>query len=154
MTGLVDWTKHKEEGIRYYSGVSTYRKSFDLPGGNASKSRVSLDLGTVNDLCRVRLNGHDLGVVWTAPWQVDSSRAVKPTGNQLEIEVVKCWVNRLIGDQQPGSKGVRQVSWPSGLLGGNSYPAGRHTFVTRDHYKTNSPLRPAGLLGPVRVTRH
>jgi hypothetical protein len=149
---LVDWTARPEEGIRYYSGIATYRKLFDLPPVDvAEDAGIYLDLGAVHDLCRVRLNGRDLGIVWTAPWRVNITSAVKPAGNRLEIEVVNGWVNRLIGDQQPGNKGIRKVSWPSGLLEGKSYPAGRHTFATRDFYKTTSPLRPAGLVGPVTI---
>jgi hypothetical protein len=149
---LTDWSKRPEEGIRYYSGAATYRKSFDLPGVDpASQGRISLDLGVVHDLCRVRLNGKDLGIVWTAPWRVDITEALRPTGNQLEIEVVNAWANRLIGDQQPGNKDTRKVSWPSGLLGGKEFPAGKYSFATHNHFKASSPLQPAGLLGPARI---
>jgi hypothetical protein len=105
----------------------------------------------VHDICRVRLNGKDMGIVWTAPWRVDITDALRPTGNQLEIEVVNTWANRLIGDQQPGNKNTRKVSWPSGLLGGKEFPAGRYSFGTHNHFKASSPLQPAGLLGPVRI---
>lgn len=149
---LTDWTTRPEPGIKYYSGVATYRKEFDLPGLPAQKNgKTWLDLGNVFDLCRVRLNGKDLGIIWTAPWRVDITEALRPTGNQLEIEVVNTWTNRRIGDQQPGNKDVRKVSWPSGLLGGKKLSAGKYTFVTNNRFKANSPLRPAGLLGPVSV---
>jgi hypothetical protein len=149
---LSDWTKRPEDGIRYYSGVATYRKTFDVPGLDPSgKAETSLDLGLVQDLCRVRLNGRDLGIVWTAPWRVDTTGVLRPTGNQLEIEVVNTWANRLIGDQQPGNKDTRKVSWPPGLLAGQEFPAGRYSFATHNHFKKTSPLRPAGLIGPVSV---
>jgi hypothetical protein len=156
---LEDWTKNEQDGIRYYSGIATYRKTFDSSlvqnQGNLAKenrnARFILDVGEVHDLCRVRLNGHDLGVLWTAPWQVDITSAITDSENELEIEVVNAWANRLIGDQQPGNKRVRQVSWPAGLLGGQEFSAGRFTFVTHDHYKANSPLHPAGLLGPIQI---
>jgi hypothetical protein len=61
-------------------------------------------------------------------------------------------VNRLIGDQQPANKDVRQLQWESGLLQGKPQPAGRFTFTTaRNDYQTHSPLQESGLLGPVRL---
>lgn len=149
---LIDWTQHPEEGVRYYSGTAIYQKTFDAADFISDrKSATHLDLGTVHEICRVRLNGKDLGIVWTSPWRVDITQALKANGNQLEIEVANGWVNRLIGDQQPAHKGVSKVAWPTGLLGGKELPAGRHTFVTHQEYKANSPLRPAGLIGPVSI---
>ena len=125
---LVDWTARPEAGIRHYSGIATYRKNFDLPAGTGPS--VFLDLGKVNVMARVRVNGQDCGVAWTAPWQVDISKAVKPAGNTLEIDVVNLWINRLVGDSsQPADK--------------------RLTWTTYNHYRPNSPLLPSGLLGPV-----
>ena len=149
---LTDWTTHPEEGIRYYSGTATYRKTFDFPGLDPARNvSIHLDLGTVHDICRVRLNGKDLGIVWTSPWRVDITPALQATGNQLEIEVANSWVNRLIGDEQPAHKNIRKLNLPPGLLGGKKQPAGRYTFVTKHHYNVKSPLRPAGLIGPVIV---
>lgn len=94
---LEDWTQRQEEGIRYYSGVAKYQRSFDIPQPALGR-RLFLDLGVVNYVAAVRLNGKDLGVVWTAPWHVEITQAVRPVGNTLEIEVVNLWPNRLIGD--------------------------------------------------------
>ncbi len=128
---LEDWTKRPEEGIRHYSGTATYRQTFDLPetsrGGNR---RLYLDLGKVSNVATVCLNGKDLGVVWTAPWRVEITDAVKPTGNRLEIDVVNLWPNRLIGD----------AALP---------PEERLTKTNVTTYKKESPLLPSGLLGPV-----
>ena len=96
---LCDWTTRDEPGIKYYSGIATYRKMFDAPKA-AANGRIVLDLGTVHNLARVRLNGRDLGVVWCAPWRVDVTEVLKPTGNELEIEVANLWPNRLIGDKR------------------------------------------------------
>ncbi len=55
---LDDWTKRPEEGIKYYSGTAVYKKTFDLADlPSLPKKGVFLDLGTVNYLARVRLNG-------------------------------------------------------------------------------------------------
>ncbi len=72
---LQDWTQHAERGIKYYSGIATYRKSFEH--AVQSGKSIYLDLGTVHDMARVTLNGKDLGVVWCAPWRVEITDAVK-----------------------------------------------------------------------------
>jgi len=123
---LEDWTERPEEGIRYYSGTATYGKTFDLPA-KAKGSRLFLDLGVVNYMAAVRLNGKDLGVVWTAPWRVEITEAVRLEGNSLEIDTVNLWTNRVIGDAKlPPEKRfmktnvVPNPAWQlfaSGLLG-------------------------------------
>jgi hypothetical protein len=129
---LVDWTNHKEPGIKYYSGSATYRKTFDYPVSSIKHpaSRSFLDLGKLSCIARVRLNGKDLGVVWTAPWRVEITDAVRSGENQLEIEVANHWTNRIIGDEQLP-------------------PEQRFTQTNVKAPKT--PLQPAGLLGPVRI---
>ena len=78
---LSDWTRRPEEGIRYYSGTAIYRKTFDLT--RPENGRLFLNLGVVKNLAAVKLNGHDLGVVWTAPVARGNHRqraAAKATG--------------------------------------------------------------------------
>jgi hypothetical protein len=148
---LQDWTARPEPGIKYYSGIATYRKAFDL--AQAPKGRMYLDLGVVHDMGRVKLNGKDLGVVWCAPWRVEVTGALKAGANQLELEVVNRWPNRMIGDKQPADATARTVECPPGFLGGQKIQTGRYTFSTDDPYDAQSPLVPSGLLGPVRVMK-
>ena len=78
---LADWSQHADPSVRHFSGIATYRRSFDLPDGpRGQRSRILVDLGTVHSMARVRLNGRDLGVVWCAPWSVDITTAVCRTG--------------------------------------------------------------------------
>jgi hypothetical protein len=130
---LEDWTQRPEPGLKYYSGIATYRTTFDLAGleGAKEKTRILLDLGTVNVMARVRVNGADCGVTWTAPWRVDISDAVKAGANTLEIEVANLWPNRMIGDA--------------------TFPDQKFTQTTYRPYKAGDPLMPSGLLGPVRI---
>ena len=102
-------------------------------------------------MARVRLNGKDLGVVWCAPWRVEVTGAIKAGENQLEIEVVNRWPNRMIGDKQPADANARTVECPDGFLGGEEFKTGRYTFSTHDPYNAQSPLLPSGLLGPVQI---
>jgi hypothetical protein len=147
---LHDWTADTRPGIKYYSGTAFYRQSFDLPGYKKG-SALYLDLGKVKNMARIRLNGKDLGTVWTAPWRVDISGAVKTEGNALEIEVVNLWPNRLIGDEQLPYDGPEHGRWPEWLLEGKARTSGRYAFGSVRHYNRDSPLLESGLLGPVSI---
>jgi hypothetical protein len=148
---LTDWTSHADSGIRYYSGTAVYKQTFDLPEAGKKKT-LWLDLGKVKNVARVRLNGKNLGVVWTTPWKVDISKAVKSKNNKLEIEVINLWTNRLIGDEQLPDDGIRGGKWPEWLINGTKRPSNRYTFTTHKHYKKDSPLLESGLLGPVTLS--
>ena len=149
---LQDWSKRPEAGIKYYSGIATYRKTFQVSGLPSPVSKTYLNLGTVHDMARVKLNGKDLGVVWCAPWQVEITDTLKVGDNQLEIEVANRWPNRMIGDKQPADANAREVEAPPGFLGGQKIKTGRYTYCTNDPFKADSPLLPSGLLGPVSIS--
>lgn len=150
---LLDWTKHPAESIRYYSGTAVYSINFDLPADLkiSRKDRIYLDLGEVNCLARVKLNGKELGIVWTAPPSVLLKGGLKRKNNLLEIEVANLWVNRLIGDENEPWDGVADGRWPEWLLKGQPRPTKRYTFTTHRFYKRGDPLLPSGLLGPVVI---
>ena len=96
---LVSWARRPEAGIKYYSGVATYRKDFRSGVVYKKGERVWLDLGNVKELAEVRLNGKRLGILWSFPFRVDVTDALKPGDNRLEVDVVNFWPNRIIGDQ-------------------------------------------------------
>jgi hypothetical protein len=129
----VDWTKWPEEGIKYYSGKARYVTTFELgTPANDPPARIYLDLGELNNVAEVRVNGKDLGVLWAKPFRVDISGAGKTGRNDLEIDIVNLWPNRLIGDAHlPPEKWFCKTNVRK---------------FTKDY-----PLLPSGLLGPVRL---
>lgn len=152
---LDDWSKRPEEGIRHYSGTATYRKTFDIPHG--AHGNLCIDLGTVKNVAQVRLNGRDLGVVWTNPWRVSIGGVVREKGNELEIEVVNLWPNKLIGDGRlPRDKRqtVTNVRTYEPTLPKDFDD--RRCPICDERRKTGTPpeLLPSGLLGPVRILHH
>ncbi len=147
---LEDWITRPEEGIKYYSGKASYYKTFDCEqAGKAHK--LFLNLGEVNNMARVNLNGKDLGIVWTTPWQVDITDAVNEKNNKLEIEVVNLWANRLIGDEALEEDGIVDGKWPEWVLNNEPIPGKRYTFTSWKHYTKDSHLLSSGLLGPVTI---
>jgi len=130
---LMDWTKFADFNIQHYSGTAVYYKSFKLDKGAIGKKLI-LALGEVHEEAVVKVNGINLGVVWTKPAQIDISKAIHAGENKLEITVVNLWPNRLIGDE--------------GL------PVDKRFTLTNMHkFNKDTPLYPSGLIGPVRVER-
>ena len=137
---LDDWSQRPEPAIKYFSGTATYRITFDVAGKPNPGVRHYLDLGKASVSAKVRLNGQDMGVVWCDPWRLDASKALKQGRNELEIVVVNCWPNRLIGD---GLLPKEQRRTRTNL---NAYEPGNADAKTQD-----SKLLPSGLHGPVRL---
>ncbi len=125
---LSSYTDSEVFGIKYFSGVATYTKTVHV---DTVQGKMSIDLGQVCDLAEVYVNGTYCGTAWKQPYRVDVTDALKPGDNTLEIKVANTWPNRLIGDEQPGA--VR-VAWTDSRA-----------------YRAEDPLRPAGLLGPVKM---
>ena len=117
--------------MKYFSGIATYTKKFKLPKGAKPGGELVLDLGQIGDIAEVRVNGQVAGTAWHAPYRVDIGKAAKQGTNSLEIRVANRWINRLIGDVQPGAQKITWTSIPT--------------------YTAQAPLRPSGLVGPVRL---
>jgi hypothetical protein len=125
---LVPWNTSDIPGVRYFSGTATYRKTFRVDG--PLPARAILDLGDVRDLARVTLNGQPLGIAWKPPYRFDLHGKLLPGANRLDIEVTNLWVNRLVGDAQPGAV---KITGASGI------------------YAADAPLRASGMMGPVQL---
>ncbi len=140
---LLSWDKHPNDAIKHFSGKATYRKTFTL-GAEQAKGLVRLQLAEVKYVAQVRVNRKDMGVVWTSPWTVDLTGAVKTGENELEIDVVNLWVNRLIGDAGLPENQRRTKT--------NIYlQKGERTLKPYQGYSSKDPLVASGLLGPVRL---
>ncbi len=127
---LIDWSRDSSPGVRYFSGIGTYRHELTVPGSALKPGKaLMLDLGDVRDVAEVIVNGRSAGTLWKPPYRLNIAGAVKAGKNDIEIRVANLWVNRLIGDAQPGAVPI--------------------TFTTLKTYTASAPLRSSGLLGPV-----
>ncbi len=126
---LTDWTKSADSAIRYYSGTAVYTKTFSYDGDTKN---TWIDLGAFSCLAEVKVNGISCGTLWTAPFRLNISKAIKRGKNKISIEVVNTWANRLIGDSKiPEDKRITKTTAPFRLEG--------------------KSLNPAGLFGPVLI---
>jgi hypothetical protein len=161
---LMSLHKHDLEGIRHFSGTATYLNKFNFQQSPPDQE-VFLDLGQVEILAEVELNGVYLGILWRKPFRIRLNDAVKSGENVLKIKVTNLWPNRLIGDEQfpeeneysdkifegqKGGFGIKEI--PDWFVKGEPKPAGkRMTFSTWKHYQKNDPLLESGLIGPVKI---
>jgi len=163
LPNLVSWTDLPLRDERYFSGTATYSKSIHIAHKlMAPDNRIILHLGQVDDLARIWVNGHDLGVVWYPPFSINITSAIKPGRNRLRIAVTNTWVNRLIGDEpylsklgwgrSRGSVGRPLKKYPQWIIRNKPFPSHLHTFTTWNYYHVGSHLQPAGLRGPVTVS--
>lgn len=127
---LSSWSENTDTDIKYFSGTATYENTFSL--NVKSKASYIIDLGEVQNIAEVIVNGRNIGIAWKKPFKLDISEAVKAGPNKIQVRITNLWVNRLIGDSQPDVKT-------------------KTTFTTMPFYKANSPLLPSGLLGPVTI---
>lgn len=157
---LQDWSQHPDDAIRFYSGTATYKASFmlaDVPEDADGDRKLYLDLGRVEIMAAVKINGRDMGIAWKAPYRIDVSKAIRPGENSLEIKVVNLWINRLIGDEHRPDDSPRTdkgtlETWPEWIHGNKPSPTGRLTFTSWRLWKKDDPLQPSGLIGPVTMT--
>jgi hypothetical protein len=154
---LISWSEHSDAGVKYFSGAATYRTAFSMPPNlGGPDRRWYLDLGRVQIMAEVNLNGQPLGLLWQPPFQVEATDALKPGANLLEIKVLNLWPNRVIGDEQLPEDSERNPDgtlkrWPPWVLAGKPSPTGRFTFTSWRLWKKDAALLESGLLGPVQV---
>jgi hypothetical protein len=129
---LTSLTRRLEGGVANYSGKIIYTTAFDFPKPKKD-TRYFITLGNIQDvgIARIKLNGEEVGVTWTPPFRMEVTKQLRKKGNQLEIEVVNSWRNRLVGDR--------------GL------PADKRYTQTNVTIKPEWQRLDAGLLGPVRL---
>jgi hypothetical protein len=135
MKTLTGWTDIELEGIKYYSGAATYTRDFKIEENMlATGSKAYIVFEDIQNIARVYINGNDCGIVWTPPNRAHITPCLKAGSNEIRVEVVNTWNNRIVGDQRNPDK----------------TPYTRSN-VKSSKFNTRTPLLPSGLLGKAEV---
>ena len=113
-----------------FAGTVTYETEFDCVDVN---SPLTLDLGRVESIAKVFVNGQPVRTLWCEPFRCDISKFVSRGRNCLRIEVTNTWRNRVIYDL--GQPEKERKTW---IL-----------YQPRYNPKPTDPFVPSGILGPV-----
>lgn len=128
---LFDWSKSENPLIKYYSGTAIYQSNFVW---NDNLTNIWINLGKVSNLATICINGINCGTAWTAPYEVDITKALKKGTNMLEIEVTNTWANAING----ADKGI---------------PPFEGIWTDGKYRLKEDKLLEAGLLGPLTIIR-
>lgn len=132
---LIDWSKHENDSIKYYSGTAIYKNEFDFSITSGERYFVQLD--EIANMAEIKVNGVDCGILWTYPYQVDVTNALKSGKNTIEISVANTWANRIMGDEDFGiEKDESKKIWTNA----------RYRLAKKELVKS-------GLIGSVRINK-
>jgi hypothetical protein len=160
---LIDFSKHPDEAVKYFAGTADYEKIIRIDAKDLAKNkRITLDLGELHDIAELTVNGKHAGVLWYPPYKADITPWLKAGNNTIVVSVSVNWANRLIGDEQHpadfeygrdyGEQGRAMRTFPDWfVLNQPRISKGRKAFTLWYYFNKNSPLYPAGLIGPVRT---
>lgn len=130
MATLDNLSDNTNDSIRYFSGTATYTTSVNLDrAGRGEHMFMAFD--NVGTMAKVYINGKYAGGVWTAPYRLDVTDFVKNGRNDVKVEVVNTWVNRIVGDM-------------------NLPESERETYLFVNHLNAKTPLPPSGIIGKVK----
>ncbi|MFC2087708.1 glycosyl hydrolase, partial [Bacteroidota bacterium] len=142
---LKSWTEFEEEGIKSFSGTATYYNTITVDENRLEQNQsIIIDLGEVRDIAEVYINNTSAGILWKKPYAVDITNLLNPGENDLKIEVVNLWINRLSGDMLLDPE--------------DRYCKTNQPYITEKNQIGRNPgwedqifhIQPAGLLGPIK----
>ncbi len=140
---LISWTESENKGIKYFSGIARYEKSFvyNIHSNSLENPKVYLNLGDLSNVGEAWLNDQPLGITWAKPYRFDVTEVLKPGPNKLVIEIANTWSNRIVGDALTGDK-YTHTNITSTVV--------KNGFFIQASW-SEVPLIESGLLGPVTL---
>lgn len=138
LSQLVSWTALSDPKLQAFSGTGVYSSSFDLKEKTAKE--YLLNLNQVDESARVWINGQEVGILWSIPFQARIGKYLKPGNNTIKIEVVNLMANR-IRDMD-----IKKIQWR------NYHEINFVNINYKDFDAANWAVMPSGLIGPVTIT--
>ena len=156
MDRLASWSDNPK--TKYYSGLATYQKTFELTLTTSNREQSSFSISVsapgchfpsppgehnmkayleapIREAAQVYVNGKLAGVLWRPPFRLDVTPYVREGTNELRVVVGNTAINALAGQPLPDYRLLRARY---GML-----------FVPQD-MENLQPL-PSGILGPVTL---
>mgnify|MGYP001067616642 FL=1 len=130
MTELDNLSTNANDSIRYFSGTATYTTTVNLDRAGRDE-HMFMAFDNVGTMAKVYINGKYAGGVWTTPYKLDVTDFVKDGRNDVRVEVVNTWVNRIVGD----------MNLPENQ---------RDIYLYVNHLNAKIPLPPSGIIGKVK----
>lgn len=130
MTELDNLSTNANDSIRYFSGTATYTTTVNLDRAGRDE-HMFMAFDNVGTMAKVYINGKYAGGVWTTPYKLDVTDFVKDGRNDVRVEVVNTWVNRIVGD----------MNLPENQ---------RDIYLYVNHLNAKTPLPPSGIIGKVK----
>ncbi|KIA91042.1 glycoside hydrolase [Pedobacter kyungheensis] len=140
LSQLVSWTALSDPKLQAFSGTGVYSSSFDLKEKTAKE--YLLNLNQVDESARVWINGQEVGILWSIPFQTRIGKYLKPGNNTIKIEVVNLMANR-IRDMD-----IKKIQWR------NYHEINFVNINYKDFDAANWAVMPSGLIGPVTITAY
>jgi len=135
MDTLKNWAEVEEEGVKYYSGTATYSCDFNMQADALQPGAAAYVMfEDIQEMARVNINGNDCGILWLPPYITNITKWLKPGKNNITVQVVNTWNNRIVGDLSDPGK-----------------PQYTRTNIKTSKFRANSPLLKSGLLGKAKI---
>lgn len=134
---LESWTNFSDKEAKRFGGTAIYKIKFQNP--DPEIKNWILDLGKVCESVRIKINGQELGALWSFPFKIQLENVLFKGDNELELEVTNLFANRI---KELDSRGVNWKKF---------YDI---NFVNINYKKfdaSNWDLVDSGLLGPVKL---
>ncbi len=135
---LASWSALGGSDAAVFAGTARYTAAFARPPDGAGREWI-LDLGRVGESARVRVNGREVGALWSLPFKIPIGDFLAAGENTLEIEVTNLGANRIADMDR------RRVPWKK------FYDANIVNIQYKPFDASAWPDAPSGLLGPVRL---